>query len=81
MTMAVSFTVWLKPHLAVSRLNYSEVETFLLALDSHLSHSAECVGEIMQDFGAEHNCVGLTSWATELVSPYVASPDRPYRIN
>ncbi len=29
--MAVSFTVWLKPHLAVTRLDYSEVWAFVLA--------------------------------------------------
>ncbi len=31
LTMAVSFTVWLKPHLAVMRLDYSEVGPFVLA--------------------------------------------------
>src|SRR5260370_40989075 len=30
LTMAVSFTVWLKPHLAVTRLDYSEVAPFVL---------------------------------------------------
>src|SRR2546426_5551033 len=31
LTMAVSFTVWLKPHLAAMRLDYSEVVLFVLA--------------------------------------------------
>src|SRR5260370_24740617 len=31
LTMAVSFTVWVKPHLAVMRLDYSEVVAFVLA--------------------------------------------------
>ncbi len=29
--MAVSFTVWVKPHLAVKRFDYSEVLRFVLA--------------------------------------------------
>src|SRR5258708_21919649 len=31
LTMAVSFTVWVKPHLAVKRFDYSEVLRFVLA--------------------------------------------------
>src|SRR5260370_109209 len=30
LTIAVSFTVWLKPHLAITRLDYSEVVPFVL---------------------------------------------------
>ncbi len=31
LTMAVSFTVWVKPHLAVMRLDYNDVASFVLA--------------------------------------------------
>ena len=50
LTMAVSFTEWVKPHLAVLRLDYSEVVRFLLAaqsLTSIFAYGSTLVGQRM----------------------------------
>ena len=43
--------------------------------------SLESIVEMIQDFGVEHNFLGLTSWVTEPVASYMDSPKSPYPIN
>ena len=44
-------------------------------------YSLECILEMIQDFGAEHNCLELMSWATEPVATCRDSPKGSYPVN
>jgi hypothetical protein len=43
LTMAVSFTVWVKPHLAVLRFNYNDVPLFVLVYNASPNYGQVCL--------------------------------------